>query len=123
MDSGILSAWKLTPSEYPESMMEAHRKRLYGPGADVLKSLSTALQEELNQLKDRLDIIERGIEPDLSELSTIADSLLRLANTLSMLDLKRLAEVAREEAGRLRQWEEAGELPAEDELYSLADAV
>lgn len=121
--TGILSAWKLTPSEYPESMMEAHRKRLYGPGADVLKSLSTALQEELNQLKDRLDIIERGIEPDLSELSTIADSLMRLANTLSMLDLKQLADVAREEAGRLRQWEEAGELPAEDELYSLADAV
>ncbi|MFW5823990.1 MAG: chemotaxis protein [Marinobacter sp.] len=119
----ILSAWNLAPSDYPESMMEAHRKRLYGPGADVLKSLSTALQDELNQLKDRLDIIERGIEPDLSELSTIADSLGRLANTLSMLDLNRLADIARSEAERLRIWEQAGSLPAEDELYALADAV
>lgn len=119
----ILGAWGVNPSEYPESMMEAHRKRLYGPGADVLKSLSSALQEELNQLKDRLDIIERGIEPDLAELSIIADALLRLANTLSMLDLNRLADVARAEAARLTIWEEAGKLPEEDELYSLADAV
>ena len=119
----ILSAWNLAPSDYPESMMEAHRKRLYGPGADVLKSLSSALQDELNQLKDRLDIIERGIEPDLSELSTIADSLHRLANTLRMLDLNQLADIARSEAERLRTWEHAGSLPAEDELYSLADAV
>ena len=119
----ILSAWKLAPSDYPESMMEAHRKRLYGPGADVLKSLSSALQDELNQLKDRLDIIERGIEPDLSELSTIADSLKRLANTLNMLDLNRLSDIARNEADRLLTWEQAGELPAEDELYTLADAV
>ncbi|MGM0569173.1 chemotaxis protein [Marinobacter sp.] len=119
----ILSAWNLAPSDYPESMMEAHRKRLYGPGADVLRSLSTALQDELNQLKDRLDIIERGIEPDLSELSTIADSLQRLANTLSMLDLNRLADIARSEADRLRTWEQSGALPAEEELYALADAV
>jgi hypothetical protein len=119
----ILSAWNLAPSDYPESMMEAHRKRLYGPGADVLKSLSTALQDELNQLKDRLDIIERGIEPDLSELSTIADSLSRMSNTLNMLDLNQLADIARSEAERLRTWEHAGALPAEDEMYSLADAV
>lgn len=119
----ILSAWKVAPSDYPETLMEAHRKRLYGPGADVLKSLSTALQEELNQLKDRLDIVERGIEPDLSELSTIADSLTRLGNTLDMLDLHRLADIARGEAQRLTTWEHAGALPEEDELYSLADAV
>lgn len=119
----ILSAWNLAPSDYPESMLEAHRKRLYGPGADVLKSLSEALQDELNQLKDRLDIIERGIEPDLSELSTIADALRRLANTLSMLDLNRLADMARNEADRLDTWERAGALPADSELYALADSV
>ncbi len=121
--TAILSHWKLAPSDYPDSMMEAHRKRLYGPGADVLRSLSTALQEELNQLKDRLDIIERGIEPDLSELSTIADALMRLANTLNMLDLHRLADIARSEAERLRGWERAEALPEEDELFTLADAV
>ncbi|KRW82624.1 hypothetical protein [Marinobacter sp. P4B1] len=119
----VLSAWQVAPSDFPDALLEAHSRRLYGPGSDVLKSLSEALQEELNQLKDKLDIIERGIEPDLAELVSIAESLERLANTLVMLDLNRLAGVAREEAGKLRQWQKEDRLPEEDELYRLADSV
>jgi hypothetical protein len=119
----VLTGYRLAPAEFPDSILEAHARRLYGPGIDVLKSLSEALQEELNQLKDKLDIIERGIEPDLAELASIADTLERLANTLVMLDLNRLAGIAREEAGRLRDWEKENRLPAEEELYRLADSV
>ena len=54
---------------------------------------------------------------------SIAESLERLANTLVMLDLNRLAGVAREEAGKLRQWQKEDRLPEEDELYRLADSV
>ncbi|TGN41613.1 chemotaxis protein [Marinobacter confluentis] len=118
-----LSAFGLAPTEFPDSMFDAHARRLYGPGTDVLQSLSTALQDELNQLKDKLDIVERGIEPDLAELSSIADLLERLANTLIMLDLNQLAAMARAEATKLRKWEEESRLPAETELYLLADSV
>lgn len=121
--TAILNAYHLAPAEYPESILETHRKRLYGPGADVLKSLSDALQEELNQLKDKLDIVERGIEPDLAELGTIAGSLESLSNTLLMLDLTQLAGLARAEATKLRTWEKDKRLPADDELYGMADAV
>jgi len=119
----VLSSYKLAPSTFPDTMMEAHARRLYGPGTDVLRSLSEALQEELNLLKDRLDIIERGLEPDLAELSAIAEGLDRIANTLTMLDLGKLANLARDEASRLRQWEEEDRLPGEDELYRLAGSV
>ncbi len=119
----VLSAFQLTPAEFPDSILEAHARRLYGPGSDVLKSLSEALQDELNQLKDKLDIIERGIEPDLAELSSIADALERLGNTLAMLDLNRLAAIARQEAVRLREWEAESRLPGEEELFRLADSV
>lgn len=119
----VLSAYHLTPADYPDAMLEAHARRLYGPGSDVLRSLAEALQDELNQLKDKLDIIERGIEPDLAELSSISDALERLANTLLMLDLKKLANLAQEEAARLRGWEGESRLPDDDELYGLADSV
>ncbi|MGC8118998.1 chemotaxis protein [Marinobacter sp. VGCF2001] len=121
--TNVLAAYNLAPTEFPDAILVAHSRRLYGPGADVLKSLSEALQEELNQLKDKLDIIERGIEPDLAELASIADTLERLANTLVMLDLNRLAEISRDEAAKLRQWEAENRLPAEEELYRLADSV
>lgn len=119
----IINAFDLRPAEYTDAMFDAHSKRLYGPGADVLQSLSEALQEELNQLKDRLDIVERGIEPDLAELGTIAAALDRLANTLTMLDLNQLSAAAKKEAVQLRQWEAESRLPAEQELHSLADSV
>ena len=119
----VLSAYHLAPADYSDAKLEAHARRLYGPGTDVLKSLSEALQDELNQLKDKLDIIERGIEPDLAELSSIADALERLANTLVMLDLNKLAAVSRAEAGKLRGWEKESRLPGDDELYRLADSV
>ncbi|MBZ0333590.1 chemotaxis protein [Marinobacter sp. AL4B] len=121
--SKVLQSYNLLPSDFPDSMMDAHSRRLYGPGTDVLKSLSDALLDELNQLKDKLDIIERGIEPDLAELSSIADALERLANTLVMLDLNRLASISRGEAQKLREWEAENRLPAEEELYQLADSV
>ena len=119
----VLSAYQLAPADYPDAMLEAHARRLYGPGSDVLRSLAEALQDELNQLKDKLDIIERGIEPDLAELSSISDALERLSNTLLMLDLKKLATLAQDEAARLRRWEGESRLPDDDELYGLADSV
>eukprot|EP00003_Mantamonas_plastica_P011165 TRINITY_DN2077_c0_g10_i1.p3 TRINITY_DN2077_c0_g10~~TRINITY_DN2077_c0_g10_i1.p3 ORF type:complete len:569 (+),score=99.68 TRINITY_DN2077_c0_g10_i1:9941-11647(+) len=119
----VLSAFNLTPAEFPDAMLDAHARRLYGPGTDVLRSLSEALQEELNQLKDKLDIIERGIEPDLAELASIAEALERLANTLVMLDLNKLAAISREEAAKLRIWESESRLPGDEELYRLADSV
>jgi hypothetical protein len=121
--TAVLSAYQLAPTDFPDAILEAHARRLYGPGTDVLKSLSDALQDELNQLKDKLDIIERGIEPDLAELSSIADALDRLANTLVMLDLSKLAGLSRDEAKRLRSWEAESRLPGDEELYRLADSV
>ena len=103
--------------------MLEHRRHLYGPGVDVLRSFSDAIKEELTELKDRLDIVERGIDPDTTELSTIAASLERVGNSLLILDLHQLSALAREEAGKLRGWEEKGALPSESELYSVADAV
>ena len=119
----VLQAFRLAPAEFSDAILEAHSHKLYGPGSDVLKSLSEAMQDELNQLKDKLDIIERGIEPDLAELGLIAKILEKLANTLVMLNLKRLATTANKEAVKLRQLEHESRLPDETELHSLADSV
>ncbi|MBS3804666.1 MAG: chemotaxis protein [Oleiphilaceae bacterium] len=119
----MLQAYGLTPAEYPEALLEAHRRRLYGPGADVLTSLSGALQDELNELKDKLDIIERGIEPDVADLVAIEVTFEQLANTLSMLDLNQLSRLSKREAEKLKAWQEEGRLPSGAELYALADSI
>lgn len=119
----ILRACELTPPELTEAELIEHQRHLYGPGADVLRSFADAINEELSELKDRLDIVERGIDPDTTELATIAASLERVGNSLLILDLHQLSALARQEAGRLRDWEQKGSLPSENELYAVADAV
>lgn len=119
----VLQDFRLAPTEFSEAILEAHSSKLFGPGSDVLKPLAEALQGELNQLKDKLDSIGRGIEPDFTELGPIAEALDTLANTLLMLDLKRLATTASSEADHLRKLEQESRLPDEAELNSLADSV
>ncbi len=119
----VLQAFRVGPAEFSDAILEAHSRKLFGPGSDVLKSLSEALQDELNQLKDKLDIMERGIEPDLAELGGIAATLDKLANTLLMLDLKKLAITASNEAEHLRKVEQESRFPDETELHNLADSV
>ena len=119
----VLADYELEPSDFTEGDLLEHRRHLYGPGADVLKSFSDAIGEELRQLKDRLDIVERGIDPDTTGLSAIAESLERVGNSLLVLDLQQLHGVARDEASKLREWEQKGVFPDEYELYAVADAV
>ncbi|QCF26181.1 chemotaxis protein [Hydrocarboniclastica marina] len=119
----VLDAYGIAPAELSEQQLLMRRRRLYGPGADVLKPLSEALLEEINQLKDKLDIIERGIDPDAGELGAIAGSLDRLSNTLLILDLTKLSTIAAQESVKLKQWSKDKHIPNETELYSVADAV
>jgi len=119
----VLDNSGLGQPDITEAELIEHQRHLYGPGADVLRSFAAAINEELSELKDRLDIVERGIDPDTTELATIADSLERVGNSLLILDLHQLSSLARQEAGRLRDWEQKGALPSEGELYAVADAV
>ncbi|WP_077531297.1 chemotaxis protein [Vreelandella utahensis] len=119
----VLDTCGLGLPDITEAELIEHQRHLYGPGADVLRSFADAINEELSELKDRLDIVERGIDPDTTELATIADSLERVGNSLLILDLHQLSSLARQEAGRLRDWEQKGALPSETELYAVADAV
>ena len=119
----VLDTCGLGQPDITEAELIEHQRHLYGPGADVLRSFADAINEELSELKDRLDIVERGIDPDTTELATIADALERVGNSLLILDLHQLSSLARQEAGRLRDWEQKGALPSKTELYAVADAV
>ncbi|MCP5160462.1 MAG: chemotaxis protein [Hahellaceae bacterium] len=119
----LLDGYSLQPAEFNEQLLVENRRRLLGPGADVLRSLSGALQEELNYIKDKLDIIERGIDPDVTDFSVIASGMARLSSTLSMLSLATLAGVASRQSSILEGWAEAGKVPSESELINVANAV
>lgn len=121
--SAQLAEFGLTPQDFDEQRFIAHRHYLMGPGSDVLSSLAHALNEELATIKDKLDILERGIEVPEGGLQPVAESFARLADTLQMLDLRKLSELSRSVSGRIDGWVKSGKTPGTEDLMQVADAV
>ncbi|HFH2797752.1 hypothetical protein [Pseudomonas aeruginosa] len=68
----------LAPLPFTDHLLEEESQRLSGPGQSVMRSLSTAIREELAGVKDMLDLIERGerriIRPTPAEPGQEADA-------------------------------------------------
>jgi hypothetical protein len=121
--NALLVGFNIAPFEFKETDLQRESRRLFGPGADVLKSLSSALQEELIQLKDKLDILERHGEPQQDDITFICSVFERLSSTLSMLNLPKISVVCDQQVERISQWLEANKQVSENELMLVADIV
>ena len=119
----LLNGFNIEAFDFSELDLQKESRRLFGPGADVLKSLSNALQEELVQLKDKLDILERQGDPQTEDITFIADVFERLSSTLSMLDLPKISTVCDQQVKRISQWASTGSEVTETELMQVADIV
>lgn len=121
--TALLKGFNISEFDFTELDLQRESRRLFGPGSDVLKSLSNALQEELIQLKDKLDILERHGEPQAEDISFISAVFERLSSTLSMLDLPKISTVCDQQVKRVGQWLESGSEVTEAELMQVADIV
>jgi hypothetical protein len=119
----ILSGYQVEPLGFNEQTLIAESKRLFGPGADVLRSLSNALQEEMSQLKEKLDILERGGEALPDDVQYISGVFERLSSTLSMLDLPKISEACDKQLVLVKSWGEGNVTVSENDLFNVADAV
>ncbi|MDX1451089.1 MAG: chemotaxis protein [Oleiphilaceae bacterium] len=118
-----LQGFGLTPLKVTDKDLQDESRRLFGPGVDVLRSLSKAIQEEMIHLKEKLDILERGGEPNPEDLQFISSGLERLGGTLVMLDLKNIAEVCDHQASVVNKWADSERMISESELMTVADAI
>ena len=121
--NALLGRYNVGFSGFDEKKLEAHRSLLMGPGSDVLTALAKALHEEINQIKDKLDIIERGIAPEEGSLEQISTGLSQLADTLTMLDLTKLSDIARQLQTKLKSWVTERRQPNDNDLLVIADSV
>ncbi|MCI0993983.1 Hpt domain-containing protein [Pseudomonas corrugata] len=70
----------------PDSaMLDEERARLAGPDRDAMRSVLTALCEELVRVKERLDLFVRSDRQHASELDSLLAPLRQIADTLAVL--------------------------------------
>lgn len=121
--AALLQGFSIDRPSIDEAAIRIESKRLFGPGVDVLRSLSKAINEEMIQIKDKLDVFERGVEPNQDDVSFICDGLKRLTGTLSMLDLPAIANLCQHQFEMVESWSAEHKMVSEDELLSVADAI
>jgi len=119
--SQVRELFSLSPLPFTDHLIEDESQRLAGPGQAVMRSLSSAIREELASSKDLLDLIERKTAPAESYAS-LHSQLGKLAKTLGMVGLSSAASTLHAQLSVVSSW--SGEQPPEPQaLLRLADAV
>jgi hypothetical protein len=119
--AALSEVFGLTPLPFTDHLLEEEYQRLAGPGQAVMRSLSSAIREELFSVKDMLDLIERGTLQNDS-LSSLHALLGKLSKTLGMVGLSSAGNSLNAQLHTVASWKE-DRAPQPQELHKLADAV
>ena len=119
--SELRTVFGMTALPFTDHLLEEEYQRLAGPGQAVMRSLSSAIREELASVKDVLDLIERGTA-QADSFGSLHALLGKLAKTLGMVGQTSAANALHAQLPVVAGWSEA--TPAAPEsLHKLADAV
>jgi chemosensory pili system protein ChpA (sensor histidine kinase/response regulator) len=83
----VKEAFKLADSLPDTRTLDAERAKMMGPDKATLSSIAQVLVEELNQVKDQIDIYGRDESATDDALQSIEPNLQQIANTLAVLGL------------------------------------
>jgi hypothetical protein len=119
--SAMRDVFGLAPLPFTDHLLEEEYRRLAGPGQAVMRSLSTAIREELASVKDMLDLLERGTLQG-ETLGTLHALLGKLAKTLGMVGLNSAGNSLGAQLPLVAAWSEDTP-PEAEQLHKLADAV
>ncbi len=96
---------------------------LMGPGSSVLASVSSALCDELNHLKDQIDLSSRVLAQEPEDLKDIIAALRKILSTLVLLNLDQEAKQVHIQVERFESWLAEGKKIDQDVLMSTADSL
>ncbi|HCL75967.1 MAG TPA: ferrous iron transporter B, partial [Pseudomonas sp.] len=119
--SQVRELFSLSPLPFTDHLIEDESQRLAGPGQAVMRSLSSAIREELASCKDLLDLIERKTAP-VESYATLHSQLGKLAKTLGMVGLSSAASTLHAQLSVVSSWSNE-QAPEPQALLRLADAV
>ncbi|NNJ91961.1 MAG: hypothetical protein HKP55_09815, partial [Gammaproteobacteria bacterium] len=87
---------------------------------DLLAAVRDAVQEDINKIKDTIDLYIRGDLSDLTSLVELYGVFVKVADTFAMLGQAGIQEKIRTHAEFIKEKVEPGQQPSEDELMAIA---
>lgn len=105
-----------------EATLTRLRDALRGPNTELLSHLSVALKEDMANVKDRLDLMERSSHIDEEDAEELLETSQRIADTLHMLGMTEFRQVMRQQILRFKEILESG-TQSEGEWMNIATAL
>lgn len=103
--------------------VKKQQQQLARPDSSAMANVITAIGEELASVKDQLDLFVRAKAKEPSQLQSLSDSLLRIADTLTILELPIPRDVIREQIKTLQKSIEFDKMPDDSAIMDLAGAL
>jgi hypothetical protein len=103
-------------------MLRKERDLMHGPGGGVMRTVVAAIKDELNQLKDAIDLTSRGASSE-DHYASFLEGFERIARTLVMLGLIDAANMLKDQVVHIKRWAEQGVDVEGEEFQALADAL
>src|SRR5690554_2392856 len=106
-----------------QSQAAQGESRLVGLDQDTMQSVALALNEELLQVKERLDLFVRSSTRSQQDLAELLPDMTRIADTLAVLGLGQPRRVLQEQIERVEQLTRADEPPTDAQLLEVAGGM
>jgi hypothetical protein len=113
----VKQAFELRP-RITDAELQAEIALMAGGSGSVMKTVAASLKEELNNVKQTLDLAAQGVAD--TDYSDVADSLSRIGGTLMMVNLTREAQQIRARAEVVKGWKSSPDIESLD-FQSLVD--
>src|SRR5690606_37932367 len=97
--------------------------RMVGPDRGTMESVTQALDEELLQVKERLDLFVRSSERRPQALAELLPAMKRIADTLAVLGLGQPRRVLQEQVERVEALSRGDGAPSDAQLMEIAGGV
>jgi len=106
-----------------EGLMSVAQSAMAAPDSQVMSSLSAAIKEDLEQVKDALDIFNRTGSRDNLDLEERFSSLRKISDTLGMLGLNDLQERLAQQQQSLEELISSKQKITDDHLIPVAASL
>ncbi len=119
----LKQAFRLKEVMPDRESLEKARADLAGPNAAIIETVSGVLLENLNQVKDLLDVFVRSEERDPQTLQPMVDMLAQMGDTLGMLSYGAERKIAQAQQEALKAMITGATTIDDDALMDIAGAM
>lgn len=103
--------------------IKQRQSKLERPDVTAVSNVAEAINEELATVKDQLDLFVRAQAKDPSELQNLVDTLTRISDTLTLLELAIPRDVIRQQITNIQKHIDKKKMPSDALIMDIAGAL